>query len=444
MRYASSGDVRIAYQTWGEGEHVVVGFPPFVTCCELAWEEPSWRRWLERRGTYSRVIDFDKRGSGLSDPTESAPTLEQRMDDAHAVMDAEGIERAVIWGMSEGGALALLFALSHPDRTEALVLANTGASGDPTVSPDDYEQYRRYMVRQFEKLVATWGRADGYFTDWFCPSRAADADFRRWSGRFQRFSCSPAMLRRYVEFQSFVDTSSIGEQLRNIAVPTLVIGHTGDRVLPVQATRRLAERIPGAKYVQYDVDDHFPAVSPMADEIHDEIEGFITGGRPSVVHSRVLATVLFSDLVDSTKEATRLGDRRWRELLDAHDTAARRVVSSHAGRFVKSTGDGVLATFDGPAKAIRAAHELREALGALGLGVRTGIHCSEVEVRGDDIGGVGVHVASRIQACAGPGEVLVSRTVKELAFGSDLCFADAGERELKGVDGSWQLFAATV
>ena len=444
MKFAWSGEVRIAYIDEGEGDPVLIGFPPLATCQDLYREEPRHDRMFARAASFCRHLRIDKRGTGLSDPVKRAPTLPERIDDVRAVMDVEGVERAVLWGQSEGGPLAVLFALTYPERTQALILSNTFVPGDPAVTAEMLDAFQKAVDAQFEKLLEQWGTAESIFTDWFYPSVADDEEFRRWSARMQRHACSQSMLRKIIEYNRALDAGFLWDQLEAISVPTLVTHTTGDRVIPVIAGRQLATRIPGARYAEFDSPDHGWVVSPNADEIMDLLEEFITGVPPR--HSRndrVLATVLLTDMVDSTARAAALGDRQWRAVLDQHDQLAHTTVEGYSGRLVKSTGDGVLALFDGPGRAIAAAIDLRDRLEVIGLPVRTGLHCGEVELRGDDIAGVSVHIASRIEELASASEILVSRTLKDLVLGSDFCFDSRGSHRLKGVADTWELFAVT-
>jgi pimeloyl-ACP methyl ester carboxylesterase len=433
-RYAESGDVRVAYQVLGDGPRDLVLAPGFVSNLELAWERPSYERFMRRLATFARVIVFDKRGSGLSDPVDEAATLEERMDDIRAVMDAEGCVRADVFGWSEGAAMAALFGASRPDRVSALVLYGSFARGTPA------EGYPWGLPREVWELGTQEGEQEmwgqGFSLMGTAPSGFEDEALVRWWGRFERQSMSPRMARAALRLDGELD---IRDVLPSIRVPTLVIHRTGD-VLPVDGARWLAAQIPGARFVELAGDDHWPWISDP-DEIVDEVEQFLTGERPVCELDRVLATVLFTDIVRSTERATALGDRRWRDLLDQHDRLVRRELERHRGREVKTTGDGVLATFDGPARGIQCATAICEQVRPLGIQVRAGLHTGECELRNGDVGGIAVHIGARVAGMAAAGEVLVSSTVKDLVVGSGLSFADRGMHSLKGAPGEWRIYA---
>jgi pimeloyl-ACP methyl ester carboxylesterase len=433
-RYAISGDVRVAYQVLGDGPRDLVLAPGFVSNVELAWEQPSYERFMHRLARFARVIVFDKRGSGLSDPVDAAATLEDRMDDIRAVMDAAGCARADVFGWSEGATMAALFAASGPDRVSALVLLGSFARGAPA---EGYpwgitgEQWELWLQENEEE---TWGQ--GLSLMILAPDRFHDKALVRWWGRFERQSLSPRMARAVLRLDRELD---IREVLPSIGVPTLVIHRTGD-VIPVDGARWLAAQIPAARFVELSGNDHWPWISDP-DQIVDEVEEFLTGERQERELDRVLATVLFTDIVGSTERVTALGDARWRDLLDQHDRLVRHELDRYSGREVKTTGDGVLATFDGPARGIRCARAICEQVQALGIEVRAGLHTGECELRNRDIGGIAVHIGARITAMAGPGEVLVSSTVKDLVVGSGLSFADRGTHPLKGAPGERRIYA---
>jgi pimeloyl-ACP methyl ester carboxylesterase len=386
-RYAQSGDVLVAYQVLGDGPRDLVLAPGFVSNLELAWERPSYKRFMRRLATFARAIVFDKRGSGLSDPVDEAATLEERMDDIRAVMDAEGCMRADVFGWSEGAAMAALFGASRPDRVSALVLYGAFARGTPA---EGYPWGLPREVWEFgsqEGEQELWGQ--GFSLMGTAPSGFEDEALVRWWGRFERQSMSPRMARAALRLDGELD---IRDVLPSIRIPTLVIHRTGD-VLPVDGARWLAAQIPGARFVELAGDDHWPWISDP-DEIVDEIEQFLTGERPVCELDRVLATVLFTDIVSSTERATALGDRRWRDLLDQHDRLVRREVDRHRGQAVKSTGDGVLATFDGPARGINCARAICDQIRPLGIAVRAGLHTGECELRNGDVGGIAVHIGA--------------------------------------------------
>jgi pimeloyl-ACP methyl ester carboxylesterase len=435
-RYAASGDVNIAYQTAGSGPVDLVYVPGWTSNIELMWEEPAYARYLDRLASFSRLILFDKRGTGMSDrvPEADLPTLEQRMDDVRAVLDAVGSRRAVIFGVSEGGNMSMLFAATYPERTIALVTFGVFAKRmwapdypwAPT--PDERERWYAFLERE-------WGKAADIET--LAPTAANDAAFVRWYGRFLRQSASPRAALVLARMNTEIDVRDV---LPTIRVPTLVMHRVDDRDIKVEEGRFVATLIPGARYVELRGQDHLPWVGDQ-DEVIDEVEEFVTGERPGYRVDRVLATVLFTDIVDSTRRAAGLGDRAWHELRDRHDAVVRRELERHRGREVKTLGDGFLATFDGPARGINCAREVVRGMRPLGLDVRAGLHTGECEVAGDDVVGIAVHVGARVAAMAGPGEVLVSGTVKDLVAGSGIAFVERGDHQLKGVPGTWRIFA---
>jgi len=438
-RYAKSGDVNIAYQVVGEGPLDLVYVPGWLSHVELAWDEPSCAHLLRRLASFSRLILFDKRGTGLSDrvPLHELPNLEERMDDVRAVMDAAHSDRAALFGVSEGGPMSILFAATHPERTTALVLyasyANWTRDDETDWAPtrENHEQIAQLYERR-------WGDAVGISA--FAPSMVNDQEFRRRFATWERMSASPGAAAALLRMNCEVDVRSI---LPHIRVPALVLHRTGDQTMNVEAGRYLARHIPEARLVELAGDDHMPWVGDT-DALVDEIEEFLTGVRHGREPDRVLATVLFTDIVGSTERAAALGDQRWREILDEHSAAVMRQLDRFQGRFVKWLGDGVLATFDGPARAIRCGRALAEESRHLGIEIRVGLHCGECEVRGEDVGGIAVHIAARVMAHAGPGEVLASRTIKDLVAGSEIEFADRGPHELKGVPGKWHLFGVVT
>lgn len=431
-RYAKSGDVHVAYQVAGDGPIDVVLVPGFVSHLETIWEPPL-DAFVERLASFSRLILFDKRGTGMSDPTVGVATLEERMDDVRAVMDAAGSEQAALFGVSEGGPMSLLFAATYPERTRALVLygAIPRWLRAPNYPPGLPEAAHERVV---DVLEAGWGTGVGL--EGFAPSRADDEGFRAGWARLERLGASPGAMQRIMEMMKDIDVRHV---LPTVSVPTLVLHRRDERVVPVEAARYIAERIEGARLIELPGEDHIPFVDP--DQILDPVEEFLTGQRPEPRVDRALATVLFTDIVGSTERTAEVGDRRWRELLDAHDRAIRAELDRHRGREVNTTGDGFLATFDGPARAIRCAAAIREAARRVGLEVRAGLHTGELEVRNGDVTGIAVDIGARVAGLAEPGEVLVSRTVTDLVAGSGLAFADRGEHELKGVPGHWGLYA---
>ena len=436
-RYAKSGGVSIAYQVLGEGPLDVVFLPGFVSNVEFYWELPSTTRIFERLASFSRVVLWDKRGTGLSDPVDRVPTLDERVDDLMAVMDTVGSERAAFFGVSEGGPMGLLFSATHPERTAALVLY--GASPKFSSSPDwDWGWSADEIAERLDEIERDWG--DAALISLFAPNQVDNEAVRYAWGRYQRTGASPGMGRAVYEALCEIDCREV---LSAISVPTLILHPTGDRVADVRAARYMAERIPGAQMVEFPSDDHLLLMLDP-DPIVDEIEQFLTGVRHEAQSNRVLATVMFTDIVGSTVRAAELGDQRWRDLLATHDAAVRRELNRYEGREVKTTGDGFLATFAAPSRAIACACALRDAVHQFGLDVRVGLHTGECEIMGADVGGLAVHTGARVAAHAGAGEVLVSSTVKDLVAGARIGFVDRGTHELKGVPGEWRLFAVTA
>jgi pimeloyl-ACP methyl ester carboxylesterase len=440
VRYATSGDASIAYQVLGEGPKDLVLVLGFTTHLELAWEAPVFARFFEQLSSFSRLIIFDKRGTGLSDPVPEAPTLEQRIDDVRAVMDAAESERAALLGISEGGPMSILFAATHPDRVSALVLY--GAMARTTEAPDYPWAPPADALRDSaaELIVPHWGRPSGGMVELFAPSLEADSQWGEFVTRLHRSAASPAMIRQL--FEMFLDID-VRAALPAIRVPTLVLHRRGDLVVNRRAGEYLAGQIPDARHVELPGRDHLPWAGDT-EAVVGEVEEFLTGARTGPDPDRILAAVMFTDIVGSTERTAELGDARWRALLEAHDAAVRRELVRFRGREVKTLGDGWLATFDGPARAIRCGQAIAQAAQSLGLEVRIGLHCGEVELMNGDIGGIAVHIAARIGALATAGEVLVSRTVKDLVGGSGIRFVDRGSKVLKGIAEEWRLFAAAT
>jgi class 3 adenylate cyclase len=429
-RYARSGDLHIAYQVFGAGSVDLVLVPGFISNVEETWDNPSAARWLDRLSRFARVIAFDKRGTGLSDRVEAVPSLDERMDDARAVMDAAHSERAVLLGISEGGSLATLFAASHPDRCTSLILYGAFAKFSGWYPTEEkLAGFYRYVEEK-------WGTGESVWK--YAPSLADDAGFKKIWARHERVGATPAAAKALMRMNQEIDISGV---LSAIRVPTLVIHRTEDIAVSIEEGRFLAQHIPHARLAEFAGADHLPYVGANADDIADEIEEFVTGSRPDVEPDRVLATVMLTDIVDSTKRASELGDRRWRALLDRHDDLVRQEISRLRGREVKALGDGFLATFDGPARAVRCAAAIAEAVKALGLQVRCGLHTGEIELKGTDIAGIAVHIAARIAAQAQGSQVLVSSTVRDLVAGSGLRFVDEGARSLKGISDEVRVFS---
>ena len=436
-RYARSGDVSIAYQVFGEGDLDLVLVSGFACHVEIMWEfEPS-KRFFESLGSFARVMMVDRRGSGLSDPVAAAPPLEVRMDDVRAVMDAAGSQRAALLGISEGVAMSLLFAATYPERVQALVCY--GGTARATYA-DDYPwavPAEALVESTVELLAPSWG--DGSTIEVSAPSRAEDPQTREHTGRLQRGTASPGMIWLLTKMFMELDVRAI---VPSVHAPTLVLHRRRDRLVNVRHGRWLAEHLPNARLVELEGDDHDPRYARV-DEWLGEVQEFLTGARAERKPERSLVTVLFTDIVDSTRMAADLGDRRWREVLEDHQRDVRRALDRFHVRELKSTGDGFLATFDGPARAIRCARELIASSEARSIRVRAGLHTGECEVMGDDIGGIAVHIAARVSAHATAGEVLVSRTVKDLVAGSAIQFSDRGTHALKGISDPWQLHAVT-
>jgi class 3 adenylate cyclase len=432
-KYARNGDVDIAYQILGDGPIDLVFIEGFLTHLEVYWEEPSYRRFCERLASFSRLIRFDKRGMGLSDRTRVG-TLEERMGDARAVMDAVGSERAAFLGESEGGPMSVLFAATYPDRTAALLLCGA----EIRERKDDDWPWGESTVEDFEASVrdlpSSWGTG-GRAIDVIAPSIANERT-QNWFGRVLRNAVDPAGAIAFMRVGFDIDVRDV---LSAVNVPTLILHRVGDEVCHVENARFMARAIPDARYVELAGNDHVPWSG--GDDMLDEIREFLTGVREPAEPDRVLATVLFTDIVGSTDLATSLGDAPWRDLLQRHHEIVRRELRRHRGREIDTAGDGFLASFDGPARAIRCAKSIVESVATLGMQVRTGLHTGECEVVGDDLVGIAVHIGARVAAAAGPGEVLVSSTVRDLVAGAGIEFEDRGTHQLKGVPDTWRLFA---
>jgi pimeloyl-ACP methyl ester carboxylesterase len=434
VRFARSGDVDIAYRVVGDGPVDLVYVEGSVTHLEVYWELPQFRRYCERLAEFTRLILFDKRGMGMSDRVPGATTLEERMDDIRAIMDAVGSERAAVMGESEGGPLAMLFAAAHPERTVALILQGA----EVRERTDEDWPWGETTESDFEEAMATLGErwGDGRSMDFIAPSVAGEEWARAWRGRVQTYGCTPAAAEAFMRMAFDIDVRDVAP---TINVPTLVIHAVGDEVCHVENARFLARTIPGARYVELPGADHVPWFDP--DATVSEIRELLTGRREVATPTRQLATVLFTDLVESTAQAAELGDRRWRDLLEQHHAAVRRELARYDGNEVDTAGDGFFATFDGPARAIRCAQAIVEAVRPLSLDVRAGLHTGEVELADRKVAGIAVNIGARVAALAGSGEVLVSGTVRDLVAGSGLEFEDRGNAELKGVPGEWRLFA---
>lgn len=433
-RYAKSGGVNIAYQTVGSGGRDLVLVPGWVSNIDVFWEEPTLARLLTRLASFSRLILFDKRGTGLSDRVSDMPSLEVRMDDVRAVMDAVGSECAALFGYSEGGAMCALFAATYPERASALIMG--GSYARRTATPDYPWAPNEAQVLAFvDQIERDWGGPVGI--DLRCPSLAHDARYRQWWARWLRASASPAAAAAVVRMNMEIDIRHV---LPAVRVPTLLLHSVNDRTMEFGASRYMASQIPGAKLVELNGIDHVPWGCD-SEIIADEIEAFLTGARPVAEPDRLLATVMFTDIVGATEHAARVGDRCWHDLLDSHYQVVRRALAHFRGREIDTAGDGLLASFDGPARAVRCACAISNEVRALGLEIRAGLHTGECELMGGKLGGIAVHTGARVAAQAQTGEVLVSSTVKDLVAGSGLKFEDRGLRALKGIPGDWRLFA---
>ena len=434
-KFAKSGDVNIAYQVVGSGPRDLILVPGWMSNIEVFWEEPAVARFLRRLASFSRLILFDKRGTGLSDRLGDIPDLETRMDDVRAVMDAVGSDRAALCGYSEGGVMCMLFAATYPSRTTALITIGSF----PRQKPGPGYPWGRPLDKQeefLESIRTGWGGPVGL--DIRAPSIANDERVRQWWARFLRMSASPAAALALTRMNYEIDVRHV---LPAIRVPTLLLHSVGDLTVAVGASRYMAECIAGSKCVEFPSDDHLPWGAD-ADAILDEIEEFLTGERQGPEPDRILATILFTDIVGSTDRAAELGDHRWRDLLENFYGVVRRELPRFRGVEVNTAGDGMLATFDGPARGVRCARSIADAVRPLGVQVRTGLHTGECELIDDDVSGIAVHTAARVATLASPGEVLVSHTVKDLVSGSGIRFEPRGTHPLKGVPGEWPLFAA--
>ena len=442
-RFARLGRDRIAYQTLGEGPPVLVNAPGSFSHADVVLEDPAAVLYYRRLAAFAKVVHFDRRGTGGSDPTppsDARPPWERYAEELTAVLDAADVEQAAILAMFDVGPLAIWFAATNPHRVAALILANTSArhlaaADYPIGIPPQVAEALRAAMEEF------WGTEE--LVRLLVPSRADDERFCRWYAKLQRATASPQTVQAFIQDSYSVDARPL---LPRVKAPTLVLHRREFGLVPIEHGRYLAEHIGGARLVELPGADG-PLVWETPELALDVIQEFLTGARRAVAPDRLLATVLFTDIVGSTQQAERLGDRRWRELLELHDQAARRWVEAFGGRLVKTTGDGILATFDSPARAIRCAAALAEDLGGLGIQLRAGLHTGEIELRngdGGDVGGIAVHIAARVMAAAAPGEILVSRTVHDLVTGSGILLRDRGIHRLKGVQGQWQLLAVTA
>jgi class 3 adenylate cyclase/pimeloyl-ACP methyl ester carboxylesterase len=434
-KYARSGDLHIAYQVVGDGPVDVLWVPNWVWQVEHVWEEPWVSRLLRRVASFSRLIMFDRRGSGLSDRIAGAPTLEEQMDDLVAVMDAVGSDRAAVVAILEAGSMACLFAATHPERTRALVLYE--ATPRMTSAPDyGWPLSREEREARVEGLRENWGT--GAWVMGVSPKPGENGPARQWAARLERLAASPGTAMALFRMHSEIDVRPV---LPSIQAPTLALHRPADPAIDIRHSQYIVDHVPDATLIKLPGSQTLP-FGPGQDELVDELEEFLTGARHAPDPERILATVMFSDIVESTRRAAELGDKRWRSVLESIDGSIEQELVRHRGKVVKKMGDGLLATFDGPARGIRCATAIRDAARQhFGLELRSGLHTGEIELMGDDVGGIAVHIGARVGAYAAPGEVLVSGTVKDLVVGSGISFEDRGEQELKGVPGTWRLWA---
>jgi len=438
-RYAKSGEVNIAYQVLGEGPPDLVYVPGWLSHVEMMWENPLLARFLRRLASFSRMIVFDKRGTGMSDRVAELPTLEQRMDDVRAVMEAVGSTGAALFGHSEGASMCILFAATYPERTLSLITYGAFAK---RLRSDDYPWAPTIeeRLRGAEELEQKWGDPKIGDLAYYAPSVGDDPAFQEWLDAYFRRSASPKAAADLLRMNSYTDVRAV---LPSVRVPTLVLHAVGDRDVQAAEGRYIASRIPGARYTEFPSGDHVFWASHQ-DEILAEIQEFLTGVRPPLEPDRILATVLFTDIVESTKRAASLGDRRWRDLLEHHHALVRAELTRHRGVEQDTAGDGFYASFDGPARAVRCALAIRDGVRRLGLEIRAGVHTGECEVVADKLGGIAAIIGARVKDLAGAGEVLATSTVRDLVSGSGLTFTERGTHVLKGVPGEWRLFVATV
>jgi class 3 adenylate cyclase len=432
--YAKGPGGDIAYQVVGDGPIDLVVVPGWISHVDLLSQDPGWSKFIAEFASFARVIQYDKLGTGASDPIVEVPTLESRADELHAVLDAAGSDRAAFFGYSQGGPISLMFGASYPERVRALVVFGSFANGS---LEDDGSPGRAKWITLLSRVrrsVDRWG--EGSTIDWAAPSLRHNPRARE-AGALERASMSPKMA--LLGWEAHLRQMNVRDILHSVHVPTLVL-HRKDEAIPIEFAHEFADNIPSARLVELEGVDHFPSVGDIT-SITGEVEEFLTGQRHEPPADRILATVMFTDIVDATRRAAELGDRRWRELLERHDEITCAEVARFRGRVVKNTGDGFLATFDGPTRAVRCAATLAERMPQLGIDVRSGLHTGECELRGDDIGGIAVHIGARVAALADGGEVLVSNTVKDLVNGSGITFRDCGTHALKGLPGEWQLFS---
>jgi class 3 adenylate cyclase/pimeloyl-ACP methyl ester carboxylesterase len=440
VRYAKSGDVHIAYQLFGKGPANMVLTPGSISHLDYMWEEPGYRRFLEGLAEFAKVALFDKRGTGLSDRQAGIPTYADRMDDIRAVMDAAQMDNAALFGISEGVPMSILFAAAYPSRTRGLILYGGFAKG--SWAPDyPWRERREEVEAKLDLVERYWGTIENAerAISIMAPSKIGDKKFTRWLWEMRRMGVTPGA-------QIALEKSNLNMDVRHvlptIRVPTLVIHLRGDRDVNIEEGRYIAKHIPGAKMVELEGIDHmFFVDTKITERILDEVREFVLNiGLPAPI-DRMLSTILFTDIVGSTRKAAELGDARWKELLEKHDRIVREEVQRNGGIVIKSTGDGFLATFDGPTRALKCACSIRESLNSLGIQIRAGLHTGECIFSESDVSGIAVHIASRIMNLASPNEILLSSTVRDLVYGSNISFEDKGEHELKGIEGKRHLFS---
>ena len=447
-KYARVGDLRLAYQKWGDGPRMMI-IPDLISNVDVMWEHELYSRTLEHIGKHMTCVYFDKRGIGLSDRFDEDPTPTQRIDDVVAVMDAVGWDRAHVLGTSEGAAMGMLFAADHPERVDSLTVINTFMppqyvpripeffrKGDPWILTKE-EMYERFMT-----ILEKWGEDASPLVEWSTPSQVGNESFTRWMARLQRYAASPRDFKRQLD--SIFDLD-IGDAPERIKARTMVMHVSGDKELHVSFGRLLADIIPSAQLAEIEGQDHFSWIMPNWRDVTDQMIEFAIGSELQRTSTRQFGAVLFTDIVNSTKQSANVGDAKWREVLDSHDKVARRLIDEHRGRVVKSTGDGLLALFDGPSEGVECGVKLCDSLRGIGVQIRAGVHAGEIEVHDDgDISGIAVNLAARVEQAATDGELWASSTMRDLMLGGSASFADRGEHELKGIDGSWRLFSVSA
>lgn len=433
-KYAKSGDISVAYQVIGDGPTDVIFVPGFVSHLDLAWDDPAYADWMTRLSGLCRLILIDKRGTGLSDRDVGESTLEERMDDLRAVLDTVGSKQCTVFSISEGGALSMLFAATYPERVSRLIMYSVFVCGLESADFPAGREQQRLLDEVAEAIPTSWG--DGLLARYIAPSVPASPESVDYAGRYERACASPQAALRQLRWCKELDARPIAT---SVQVPSLILHRTGDKMVPVGVGRWLGQHIQGARYLELPGDFHLPWHDPGS-TVFNTIAEFVTGERGHDEVDRVLATVLFTDIVGSTERAAAVGDHEWRNLLSRHHTTVRRELTRFRGNEIDTAGDGFLAAFDGPARAVRCAQSIRDAVKPLGIEVRAGVHTGECLRVGQKLAGIAVHTGARVLSCAGPGEVWVSGTVRDLVAGSGLNFEDRGTRSLKGIPGEWRLF----